>query len=84
MAKSAELIRVHLASITPLDPKRNALADTHHMQKMNVYVDNDPRLKLGSEITLKDSENPEQLWVVMEMHEVVKRTDINVGWNNNI
>ena len=64
MAKSKELRRVHIQSVLP----RGTSSDHKPLKKMNVYVDNDPRMKVGSQITLKDSEMPSIMWEITEMH----------------
>ncbi len=73
MAKSQKLTRVRISR--PSERGRS---------KMNILVDADPRLKVGSVVTLKDSENPEAKWIIDKIHETFDRADINYGWNNNI
>lgn len=73
MSKSTELRRVELRTTAPPQYAR-----------MNIYVDADKYVKVGDKITLADSDDPDTLWEVMAVHEVVRRTDIKHGWNNNI
>lgn len=73
MSKSDKLIRVELRHDTSVGSSF-----------MNIYIDDRFDLKLGDQITLQDSEDPDRLWTIDHIHEVVQRTDIKRGWNNNI
>lgn len=44
----------------------------------------DKPFKVGSFITLKDSEEPDRFWRVMGIGEPKELKDIYRGWNNNI
>lgn len=44
----------------------------------------EPRAKVGDQVTLKNSEDPDRLWDVVELSEPQRAGDINRGWNNNI
>lgn len=75
MSKSNNLVRVYLCR---RDPETGALS------YMDIYVDDRPDLKIGNQITLKDSEHPEWRWQITDIYEHVAREDIKQGWNNNI
>lgn len=42
------------------------------------------RLRKGVQVTLKDSEDPTRRWTVAHVGHPIPRSDIKVGWNNNI
>lgn len=44
----------------------------------------EPRVKVGDQITLKNSEEPGRWWDVLRVGDVRASTDIKRGWNNNI
>ena len=44
----------------------------------------EPKAKVGDQITLKNSEEPDRRWDVMHLSEPQRAGDINHGWNNNI
>jgi hypothetical protein len=44
----------------------------------------DPRVKVGDQVTLKDSAEPTRRWDVLRVGERRAPTDIKRGWNNNI
>ena len=43
----------------------------------------EPKIKVGNQITLKDSDEPERLWEFLSIGEPRDKTDIHRGWNNN-
>lgn len=43
----------------------------------------EPRVKVGDQITLKNSAEPTQRWDVLRVSAPSKAVDINRGWNNN-
>lgn len=51
---------------------------------MVCLVMTDPRIKVGTEITLKDSEDPTQLWEVISLGQPLQRQYIHSDWHNNI
>jgi hypothetical protein len=40
------------------------------------WIDNDPRVRVGVQVTLKDSDEPERLWKVTAMGAIADKTDI--------
>ena len=44
----------------------------------------EPKIKVGNQITLKDSSDPDRLWTVQSVSAPRSVTDIHRGWNNNI
>jgi hypothetical protein len=44
----------------------------------------DPKAHVGDQVTLKNSEDPDRRWDVLELSEPQRAGDINRGWNNNI
>lgn len=44
----------------------------------------EPRVKVGDQITLKNSDEPTRLWDVLRVGEARLASDIKRGWNNNI
>jgi len=63
------------------------------MQQLNVVSDNlhlvtwvefDPKIEVGSKITLKDYKEPDRLWEVLLVGQSQKASDIKRGWDNNI
>jgi hypothetical protein len=88
MAKSEKLTRVEILCVEYTDdstnPRLSHKSMYRVMKRMNVLVDSDPGLKVGRYITLADSENPDQQWLIEKVHETLDRVSINRGWNNNI
>lgn len=88
MAKSEKLTRVEILCIEYADNSTKSHIPDKPMyritKRMNVLVDSDPGLKAGRYITLADSENPDQQWLIEKVHETLDRVSINRGWNNNI
>lgn len=44
----------------------------------------EPRVKVGDQITLKNSGDSKRFWDVLRVGEVRSAGDIKRGWNNNI
>jgi hypothetical protein len=44
----------------------------------------DKTIKPGDEVTLKNSSDPEQWWLVVDTYATTDVSSINRGWNNNI
>lgn len=44
----------------------------------------EPRVKVGDQITLKNSDEPTVRWDVLRVGEPTESTTIKRGWNNNI
>jgi hypothetical protein len=43
----------------------------------------EPRVQVGDQITLRNSEEPARLWSVTRVGEPRAASDIKRGWNNN-
>lgn len=54
------------------------------ISKLTSWVPFQHGLQVGTQITLKDSDDPERRWTVMGMSTGHPRSDIKRGWNNNI
>ncbi len=44
----------------------------------------DKTIKPGDEVTLKNSDDPQQWWTVVDTYATLDVSSINRGWNNNI
>lgn len=53
-------------------------------RQLVTWVAADKRLKVGSQITLKDYDDPKLLWSILSVGEPTEASNINRGWNNNI
>lgn len=55
----------------------------HGDSHMSVLLDR-PNLTRGTVVTLVDSDDPDQYWVVMERQETIERAWVKRDWKNNI
>lgn len=50
---------------------------------LTAWVEN--KIKVGNRITLKDSDDPDQMWEIISIDsEPVEQSSVNRGWHNNI
>lgn len=44
----------------------------------------EPRIRVGNEVTLKNSEEPTRRWKVLSVGDAAPRESIHTDWHNNI